>query len=235
MTGIYLAVDTATEACSVAISVDGAVRERFEPMQREHTQRLLPMIHAVLAEAGKAVGQLDGIVCGIGPGSFAGLRIGLGVVKGLALARDLPVAGVSSLAMLAQRAMRLNGATQVAAIIDARMSEVYFGAYRRDARGATAALLPDQVCAPSQVPALPAGSWHGAGTGWGRYEAVLRPALATTVATVDATALPHAEDALALGLPALLAGQGQSADTLAPAYLRDRVALTLEEQAALRR
>ena len=99
----YLAVDTATEACSVALWVDGAVREHFEPMQREHTQRLLPMLQALLAEAGTTVARLDGLACGIGPGSFAGLRIGLGVVKGLALARDLPVAGVSSLAMLAQR------------------------------------------------------------------------------------------------------------------------------------
>jgi len=231
----YLAVDTATEACSVAISVDGVVSERFERMQREHTQKLLPMIHAVLADAGKTVSQLEGIVCGIGPGSFAGLRIGLGVVKGLALARDLPVAGVSSLAMLAQRAQRLGGATQVAAIIDARMNEVYFGAYGRDTAGLAAVILSDRVCPPDQVPALPAGTWTGVGTGWGRYEAVLRPALRTPVASVDPQALPHAEDAFALGLPALQSGKGQSADALVPAYLRDRVALTVQEQARLRR
>jgi tRNA threonylcarbamoyladenosine biosynthesis protein TsaB len=230
----WLAVDTATEACSVAVAVDGAVRERFEPMQREHTEKLLPMIQAVLADAGKSVAQLDGIVCGIGPGSFAGLRIGIGVVKGLALARDLPVAGVSSLAMLARRAQRLHGAVQVAAVIDARMSEVYFGAYGRDAAGLPAALLADQVCGPAQVPALPAGAWTGVGTGWGRYEAALRAGFNADIAGVDAAALPHAEDALALGLPVLEAGRGQPADALAPAYLRDRVALTVQEQARLR-
>ena len=230
----YLAVDTATEACSVALSVDGAVRERFEPMQREHTQRLMPMIEQVLAEGGRTVAQLDGIVCGIGPGSFAGLRIGLGVVKGLALARDLPVAGVSSLAMLAQRALRQPGVDQVAAVIDARMSEVYFGAYRREASGLAVALLADRVCPPGEVPALAAGKWHAVGTGWGRYEGVLRQKTGATLASVDGTALPHAGDAFALGLPLLAAGQGASADALAPAYLRDRVALTLEEQAALR-
>jgi len=229
----YLAVDTATEACSVALSVDGAVRERFEPMQREHTQRLLPMIGQVLAEAGRTVAQLDGIVCGIGPGSFAGLRIGIGVVKGLALARDLPVAGVSSLAMLAQRALRLQGATQVAAVIDARMDEVYFGAYR-EASGLAAALLADRVCAPSDVPALGGGNWRAVGTGWDRYERVLREKTGAALTAVDGAALPHAEDAFALGLPALAAGKGLSADALAPAYLRDRVALTLEQQAALR-
>ena len=231
----YLAVDTATEACSVAISVDGAVRERFEPMQREHTQRLLPMIEAVLADAGKAVSQLDGIACGIGPGSFAGLRIGLGVVKGLALARDLPVAGVSSLAMLAQRALRDPAAAQVAAVIDARMSEVYFGAYGRDGAGLAQSLLADRVCPPDQVPALPAGSWRGVGTGWARYADVLRAGVQAPLVAVDGAALPHAAEALVLGIPVLAAGRGQSADTLAPAYLRDRVALTLEEQAAKRR
>ena len=230
----YLAVDTATEACSVAVSVDGAVRGRFEPMQREHTQKLLPMIQSVLAEAGLTIGQLDGIVCGIGPGSFAGLRIGLGVVKGLALARDLPVAGVSSLAMLAQRALRQPGVTQVAAVIDARMSEVYVGAYGR-AAGLASALLADRVCPPDQVPALPAGAWVGVGTGWGRYEAVLRAGFKADFGALDPGALPHAEDALALGVPLLEAGRGQSADALAPAYLRDRVALTIQEQASLRR
>lgn len=231
----YLAVDTATEACSVALSVDGALREHFEPMQREHTQRLLPMIQALLAEAGKSVGQLDGIVCGIGPGSFAGLRIGLGVVKGLALARDLPVAGISSLAMLAQRAFGAQQAAQVAAIIDARMSEVYFGAYRRGAAGLAEPLLADRVCPPQEVPALPAGAWAGAGTGWGRHEAVLRTALRAEVTPVDPSALPHAAEALILGVPLLQGGRGQSADSLAPAYLRDRVALTVQEQASLRR
>jgi tRNA threonylcarbamoyladenosine biosynthesis protein TsaB len=231
----WLAVDTATEACSVAIAIDGAIRERFEPMQREHTRRLLPMVEAVLAEAGKSIAQVDGIACGIGPGSFAGLRIGLGVVKGLALARDLPVVGVSSLAMLAQRALHDPAVAQVAAVIDARMSEVYFGAYGRDGAGLATALLADRVCPPDQVPALPAGAWTGVGTGWGRYADVLRAGVKTGLAAVDGAALPHAAEALVLGMPALAAGRGQSADTLAPAYLRDRVALTLEEQAGRRR
>lgn len=233
--GFFLAVDTATEACSVAVSLDGEEREQFEPMQREHTQRALPMIEALLAEAGKSLAQLDGIVCGSGPGSFAGLRIGVGLVKGIALARDLPVVGVSSLAMLAQRAIRLHGAQQVVAVIDARMQEVYVGAYRRDSSGLATPVIADQVCAAPAAPALPAGSWSAVGTGWGRYETELRRALAVQINTPDAAALPHAEDALALGLPEFAAGRAISGDDLAPAYLRDRVALTLDEQAALRK
>ena len=77
----YLAIDTATEACSAALSLDGKIQERFEVVQREHTQKLLPMIQALLADSGKSFAELDGIACGVGPGSFAGVRIGVGVVK----------------------------------------------------------------------------------------------------------------------------------------------------------
>ena len=228
----YLAIDTATEACTVAVWVDGHARERFETAPREHTALLLPMVQQLLAECGTSLARLDGLVCGIGPGSFAGLRIGVGVVKGLALARDLPVVGVSSLAMLAQRALHAD--VQVAAVIDARMSEVYFGAYRRGDSGLASVMLADRVCAAPSGPALPAGHWVGVGSGWGRYDAELRKAVGLDPARIDGAALPHAEDALTLGVPEFAAGRALSADALAPAYLRDRVALTLAEQAALR-
>jgi tRNA threonylcarbamoyladenosine biosynthesis protein TsaB len=231
----YLALDTATEACSVAVSVDGRVHARFEPMQREHTARVLPLVQEVLASAGRTLAQVDGLVCGIGPGSFAGLRIGVGVAKGLALARDLPVVGVSSLAMLAQRALRDATVDEVVAVIDARMSEIYFGAYRRGADGRAVVVVPDLVCAPTAAPKLPGGNWTAVGSGWGRYPEELRQAVGAQLVRTDAAALPHAEDALVLGVPEFAAGRAGSADALVPAYLRDRVALTLVEQAALRR
>ena len=234
MSRIYLAIDTATEACSAALSVDGKILEHFAVVQREHTQKLLPMIQALMAESGKSFAQLDGIVCGIGPGSFAGVRIGVGVVKGLALARDLPVVAVSSLAMLAHRAIRLDKATAVVAAIDARMNEIYFGAYRRGADGRAVAELPDRVCSANAAPLLSAGPWRGAGTGWAVYAPILRAALGAPLDQIDGAALPHAEDALYLAQAEFAAGHTLSADVLLPAYLRDQVALTLLEQAALR-
>lgn len=230
----YLALDTATEACSVAAWLDGHVLARFEPMQREHTQRLLPLVREVVAECGKTLAQLDGLACGIGPGSFAGLRIGVGVVKGLALARDVPVVGVSSLAMLAQRALAPATVERVVSVIDARMNEVYLGAYRRGADGRAENVLHDQVCAASASPALEPGRWTAVGTGWARYDAELRTALRIEPISVDAAALPHAEDALVLALPDFASGHVISGAALGPAYLRDRVALTLVEQAARR-
>lgn len=231
-----LAIDTATEACSSALWLDGAVHARFEIAGREHTQRLLPQVAALMAECGVTYAQLDGIVCGVGPGSFAGVRIGVGFVKGLALALDRPVVGVSSLAMLAQGAIREHAAQQVLSVIDARIGEVYFGAYVCDAQDLAQAVLPESVCAPEAIPVVSqAGAWCAAGTGWGRYPDILRAAAQCEIAAIDEAALPRAEDALPLALPEFDAGRGISADQLLPVYLRNKVALTLIEQRALRK
>ncbi|MGQ0528681.1 MAG: tRNA (adenosine(37)-N6)-threonylcarbamoyltransferase complex dimerization subunit type 1 TsaB [Panacagrimonas sp.] len=229
-----LALDTATEACSAALWLDGQVLARFELAGRTHTQRMLPMIHELMAQAGLRFAQLDGLVCGVGPGSFAGVRIGVGFVKGLALSLDRPVVAISSLQLLAQAAMK-QGASQVLTAIDARMDEVYFASFVRDQDGLAQAHTPACVLAPDRVDA-PAGlgSWHAIGTGWGTYESVLRERLAVTIDGVDGAALPQAEHAFALALPGFERGDVISADALAPIYLRDKVALTLEEQQRLR-
>lgn len=226
-----LALDTATEACSAAVWVDGAVHARFEIVGRDHTQRLIPIVTAVLAEAGLRHSQLDGLVCGLGPGSFAGVRIGVAFAKGVALAHELPVVGVSSLALLAQRALGATDAERVLVAIDARMGEVYFQPFGRNAIGVAQAVNDAVVAAPGLVPVPSApGPWLAAGTGWGAYEAELRARLACDINQLDAAALPQAADAFALALPAFQRGEAQAADAMQPIYLRNRVALTLLEQ-----
>lgn len=230
-----LAVDTATEACSAAVHVDGRVLAHHVVAGRSHTERLMPMVKALMAEAGISFAQLDAYACGVGPGSFAGVRIGVGFVKGLALAVDRPVIGTSSLAMLALPALRA-GATRVVSAIDARLDEVYVGRYAL-VDGVPQLLAPETVCPPVAVPGggEDDGRWAAVGSGWGRYEAELRAAMGIAPLSIAADALPRAEDGLVLALSALEAGQGISADALAPAYLRNKVALTLHEQQALRR
>jgi tRNA threonylcarbamoyladenosine biosynthesis protein TsaB len=230
-----LAFDTATEACSAALWLDGEVCERYEVAGREHTQRLMLQVSTLLADAGLAFNQLDGIACGIGPGSFAGVRIGVGYAKGLALALEVPVVGVSSLAMLALRALQDSSVDHVLAAIDARMNEVYFGAYQRSATGLVERHGPEIVCAPKAVPACAALTVVAAGSAWAAYRDRLAQATQARISDCLPDALPHAEDALRLALPQFAAGQGINADDLVPAYLRDKVALTLKEQIALRK
>lgn len=225
-----LAFETATEACSVALWIDGEVRERFELAPRRHAELSLPWAEALLAEAGIAKAQLDAVAVGRGPGAFTGVRLAIALAQGIALALDRPAVPVSTLAALA---MRGEGA-RVLAAIDARMGEVYWGAFERDGDGLRAATR-EAVGAASSV-ALPGetGAWHGVGTGFGAGEGALGQHLGGRLATVDATALPHAADVARLGAQAFARGKTVAPEHLEPAYLRDNVALTLAEQQALR-
>jgi tRNA threonylcarbamoyladenosine biosynthesis protein TsaB len=215
-----LALDTATEACSVALLHDGKVLTHYEVIPRLHAQKLLPMIKDLLAEAGIGLSALDAIAFGRGPGAFTGVRIAIGVVQGLAFGLDRPVLPVSNLAALAQRAFREQGATQVAAAIDARMDEVYWGCYREVA-GEMKQVGEEAVMAPelAALPGAATGDWFGAGTGWGYAERI-----AAVVSARDATLLPHAQDLLTLGTFAWHRGEAIVADNAQPVYLRDKVA-----------
>ncbi len=215
-----LALDTSTEACSVALWHDARLLSRHEVIPRLHAQRVLPMVRELLDEAGLALTALDAIAFGRGPGAFTGIRIAIGVVQGLAFALDRPVLPVSDLAVIAQRAWREHGATQVAAAIDARMDEVYWGCYRLEEgemrlAGVEAVLPPEQVALPRQAE----GDWFGAGTGWGYGARIpVRPR------AQDAGLLPHAEDLLQLARGAWARGEALAAEQAQPVYLRDNVA-----------
>ena len=229
-----LAIDTATEACSVALWLEGAIHERFEVAGRGHSQLLPEMLHGVMADCGIALSGIDGIACGVGPGSFAGVRIGVGFVKGLAMGLDRPVVAVSSLAMLAQGAVRLHGTDRVLTAIDARMNEVDFCRYA--ALDGLAVAQGEALVAPPAALALPAGGEYAAvGSGWKTHLEALREHTGATLNPLDGAALPHARDALPLALPQFAAGRGIGAGELLPVYLRNRVALTKLEQEAARK
>jgi tRNA threonylcarbamoyladenosine biosynthesis protein TsaB len=232
-----LAVDTATEACSAALMIDGRILARFDVAGRTHTEQLMPMVLGLMAEAGISFAQLDAYVCGVGPGSFAGVRIGVGYVKGLALAVERPVLGVSSLAMLAAPALRVDPQARVITAIDARMEEIYLAQYRGDEHGQPQLIGAEQVCPPQRasIERVDGGPVAGVGTGWQRYGAELQLALQLQPEQIDAQALPMAESAIHIALPVLRAGGGLNADDLQPVYLRNKVALTLVEQQANRR
>lgn len=225
-----LAFELATEACSVALWVDGEVRERFEVAPRRHAELALPWAGELLADAGIARSQLDAIALGRGPGAFTGVRLAIAIAQGVALALDRPLIPVSTLAALALQAP----GPRVLAAIDARMGEVYTGAFeRRD--DDLVACAPEAVGDPArfELPGDLAG-WHGVGTGFAAVEGALQQRLAGRMASIDAAALPRAADVARLAVPACARGEAMAPERVEPAYLRNNVALTITEQQALR-
>lgn len=217
---IILALDASTEACSVAIWTDGAVVERFES-GTQHSERILAMVDGLLVETGYAVTRLDAIAFGRGPGSFTGLRIGAGVAQGLAFGADIPVVPVSSLAALAQGV----DAPRVLAAFDARMHQVYSGAYIRNAQGIVEPAGDETVTPPAEIPLPQGNDWVGAGNGWDLYHAALLARLGGRVATWHREICPHARDVALLGAAAVQAGKTVAAELALPVYVRDVVAV----------
>lgn len=217
-----LAIETATEACSAALWLDGEVRERYEIAPRRHAELILPMVESLLGEAGLGLAQLDGIAFGRGPGAFTGVRIGVGVVQGLAFGADLPVVPVSTLAALAQGCLREHGCNQVLAAIDARMNEVYWGEFRAEA-GRVRPVNAESVTPPERLLPPKGTGWFGCGSGWATYGEALEAQMGAALDAVDPAALPHAGDVAVLAAADFAAGLAQPAEQALPVYLRDDV------------
>ena len=221
-----LAFETATEACSVALYLDGEVHERFDIAPRRHAELSLPWADALLAEAGLARSQLAAIAVGRGPGAFTGVRLGIAIAQGIALALDCPLLPVSTLETLALRAPDV--APQVLACIDARMGEVYAAGYAWAPATGWQALADAAVLPPEAVAVPPAGTLLA-----GNAAAVYAERLpAAVLALPRAEVLPTADALLNLAPALLAAGRAVPADQALPLYIRDKVAQTTAERAA---
>lgn len=240
-----LAFETATEGCSVALWVDGTVQERFEVAPRRHAELALPWADALLAEAGLTRAQLDAVAVSRGPGAFTGVRLGVAIAQGIALALDIPVVTRSTLEVLAAGAAGQRPAADAAdatprapmrvlAAIDARMGEVYAGAYEL-AAGGPVPHAGEVVAAPGDVtlPGDQAG-WWGIGTGFAAAEGVLGRQLGSRLVVLDSSALPRAAVLASLAAAAFARGEASAPERVEPAYLRDQVAMTLVQQQAAR-
>jgi tRNA threonylcarbamoyladenosine biosynthesis protein TsaB len=218
-----LAIETCTERCSVALAVDEDIRESHTDAPRTHSERLLPMIEALLADAGLAAADLSALAFSRGPGSFTGVRLGTSVVQGLAYGLQLPVVAVPTLAALALAAYYRCGETRILTALDARIDELYWAGYQIDSDHLTVVRMEEMVAGPESV-AMPsdAEQWTGAGPGWEAYGARLRARVAPQQILSDC--LPGAREVAIIGLARLEAGQSCAAHEALPVYLREKVA-----------
>jgi tRNA threonylcarbamoyladenosine biosynthesis protein TsaB len=224
-----LALDTATEACSVALSLDagpgGRVFERYLELERGHAEQLLPMVDEVLAEAGCELASLDAIAFGRGPGGFTGVRLAASVAQGLAFGAGLGVLPVSDLAAVALRAASMySQARRVLVVNDARMREVYWAHFSN--QGAPAG---DERVGPAASVELPdstghAEVWIAAGRGLAAWPELAERCRGQGAAAVIPDLLPRAAEVLALARLDAAAGRMLHPEAALPVYVRDKVA-----------
>jgi tRNA threonylcarbamoyladenosine biosynthesis protein TsaB len=254
-----LAIDTTAGACSVALLSSGTLVRRAEPMIHGHSRRVLALVDAVLEAAGTAPGAVDAIGFGSGPGSFTGLRIACGIAQGLGFGWRRPLVAVDAMRTLGLQAVAARpmsdagcagsgefgqGAARVIVALDLRMGQVCVAVFRTEAFDAAAGwpqpeaepalMAPD--AARTLFEALPQGPVLLAGDGFDVY-----PLLAEWVAAAplerhrNGTAVqPDASAVALLAARGLRLGLSVDAALAAPTYLRDKVALDVTEQAALR-
>ena len=216
-----LVLDTATEACSVALLHKNQTTFINELSPRTHTQRILPMVDKLLSQAKMSLKEVDALAFGRGPGSFTGVRVGVSGAQGLALGANLPVIPISNLLAMAEEAYQTLGVKDVVALIDARMNEVYFAQYQRNPNG-WQEIVAEQVCSPEraidqiQIDKKPVV----VGTGWQAHLQIFQEKLPLVASEIT---LPSAKFMLSLAQRALAENKTQSALEIEPVYLRNEV------------
>ena len=225
-----LALDAATEACSVALLANGGIISRTIGSGKGHAVKILSLAEELMAEAQVSLSMLDGVAASIGPGAFTGVRISVAVAQGLAFGADLKVVAVTTLEALALQVLE-DPDRRALACLDARMGEVYWGCFAWDAARGVIQSGPLRVGPPGSVSLDPSGQYWGVGRGFSAYPELARLPGVTTDAARSA-ALPNAREIARLGALRLAAGEALDAADLKPLYLRDKVAFTEAERAA---
>lgn len=221
-----LALDTSTENCSAALSINGNVLFRELESPREHTKRILPMVDSLLSEAGIKLTDLDALAFGRGPGSFTGVRIGTGIAQGLAFGADLPMLPISTLAAMAQGAHRLHKVTDVLPAIDARMGEIYFAQYKLNESGVMTLVDHEVVVTPDELIAnfnQAEQAFHTLGTGWATYSEKLAALNVAKLTECEGIQFPSAQDMLVIAAEELSKGNAVAPEDAMPVYVRDTV------------
>ena len=230
---IILAIETSAELASCALLTGEHAAQKVLTREssgvRTHSQSVLPMVQELLGEAGIALAQVDAIAFGAGPGSFTGVRTACGVAQGLAYGANLPVLPLVTLEAMAEACRARTGASEVLAVLDARMGEVYWAQYKYD-NGWREVVAP-ALSAAQDVTPLPADGLRACGNGLSEYADAFAGKAFAQDALLDI--VPHARELALLSGAALAAGQGVPAAQAQPIYLRNKVAYTSAERQAI--
>lgn len=230
-----LAIDTSTEACSAALYIDGELIERYLVAPRKHIELLKPMVDEVMKAAEVDVNELTGLAFGAGPGSFAGLRVACAFVQGMGAGLDIPVVPVSTLKAMAQQVLDAHPDKTVLVMLDAKMKEVYWGVYRLEDKEVIT-VLPEKVTRIDEIPNFTGivglANIIGAGDGWNvtpNWVEALKPEF------IEKNVYPRAGEIALLSIDDFENGMALDADQVSPIYLRNNIALTIEEREALKK
>ncbi|MDY0962064.1 tRNA (adenosine(37)-N6)-threonylcarbamoyltransferase complex dimerization subunit type 1 TsaB [Massilia sp. CFBP9026] len=230
-----LAIETSAELASCALLVGDNVIARSTPGVRSHSQSVLPMVQELLNEAGIALADCDAVAFGAGPGSFTGVRTACGVAQGLAYGAKLPVLPLVTLEAMGEACRATTGASEVLAVLDARMGEVYWAQYRFLDGGWSEVVAPTLSAPQDVAPQYPAQDsadrLQACGNGFAEYADAFagKPFAQTALPDI----VPHARELALLARAALAAGQGVPAAQAQPIYLRNKVAYTSAERQAI--
>jgi len=222
----FLALDTSSDACSIALQLGENVADRHIVKQKEHTKILIPLIRELMTEAGADFADLDAIVLGNGPGSFIGMRIAASVAQGLAFASGKKIVPVSSMAAIAAEVMDNHQSKTVVVAQDARMNEVYLGTYRSDGDGLPVVVTDEVIQSIERIAGLtdtPTTEFHAAGKGFQKYPLLLELNRSAIAKVVDVN-YPKARYLLTLGIRGCMEGEAIDPEKLVPAYIRTKVA-----------
>ena len=223
---VLIGIDTSGDACSVALRRGDELDQRLEMAPRRHTELVLDMLRDLLDTHGLTLSQTDAIAFAQGPGSFTGVRIAVSLAQGLAFAAGVPTIPVSTLAAIAGAESRRTGEEHLLVALDARMGEVYWGAFEVTGSGLVEPAGEAVVCPPDAVPIPHGGDWWGAGSGWLSYPDALTGRLSGAgrrVSGFNPEAICEAGAILRLAVGELAAGRTLPPELARPVYLRDRV------------
>lgn len=222
----FIALETSSEHASVALYLDGEIREHRLEGHANHSEHILSVVRKLLSDAGLGLSELDGVAFGSGPGAFTGLRLSCGIAQGFALGAGLGIVSVCSLSALA---MQSEG-ERVFVATDARMNEVYHCTYQME--DGLAVPLAHPACDAPETLQLPDGNWSCIGSAFSAYEAILLPRFGARLSACNPDAIPRARDIARLAVAQFGSGDVLPPELATPLYIRDKVALTTAERLA---